>query len=53
MITSDEVIRDSLMKCIKDALNEVNTTCVDKIPTGALNDLYLYCSSTLVQNYAL
>lgn len=30
------------MKCVKDALDEVNTTRVDKIPTAALDDVYLY-----------
>ena len=42
MITEDKVIRDSLMKCAKDALDEINTTRVDRIPTAALDDLYLY-----------
>lgn len=42
MIAEDKVIRESLMKCIKDALDEINSTRDDKIPTGDLKDLGLY-----------
>ncbi len=42
MITEHMVIRDSLMRCIKDALDEVNTTRAEKIPTDDLDDIYLY-----------
>lgn len=42
MDTQNEVIRDTLMKCAKDAFNEVNATRVEQIPTNALNDVYLY-----------
>lgn len=42
MMTEDMVLQDALMKCIKDALDEVNATRVDKIPTSALKDVYLY-----------
>jgi acyl carrier protein len=42
MITEDMVIRDALMICVKDAVDEVNTTRVEKIPTNALNEVYLY-----------
>lgn len=42
MRTEDQLMRDALMRCIKDALDEVNTTRVEKIPTEALDDVYLY-----------
>jgi hypothetical protein len=42
MVTEDKVIRDSLMKCAKDAFDEVNATREEQIPTNALNEVYLY-----------
>jgi hypothetical protein len=42
MYTDNKAIRDALMKCAKDAFDEVNATRVEQIPTNALNDLYLY-----------
>lgn len=42
MITEDKLIRASLIGCVKDALEEVNTTRIEKIPTDSLLDIYLY-----------
>jgi hypothetical protein len=42
MIAEDKIVRESLMKCIEDALEEINTRRVEKIPANVLNNIYLY-----------
>lgn len=42
MIIEGKLIRASLIECVKDALDEVNTTRIEKIPTDSLLDIYLY-----------
>jgi hypothetical protein len=42
MTIKDLALRDSLLKCIKDAFDEVNSTRAEKIPTDALDEIYLY-----------
>lgn len=35
-------MRESLLQCIKDGIEEMNTTRDEKIPTDALSDVHLY-----------
>lgn len=42
MTSEDKALRDSLMQCVKDALDEVNATRDERIPTDTLSDLHLY-----------
>lgn len=42
MTTEDMVLRESLSRCVRDALEEVNATREVSIPTDDVADLYLY-----------
>lgn len=42
MTTEDQVLRDSLLKCVADAFDEVNATRDERIPTDELHDVCLY-----------
>lgn len=42
MIIQDGLLHNSLMSCINDAFDEINTTRIEKIQTDALIDIHLY-----------